>query len=301
MEIKKENIEKIILGILTFILIIYISCTLVFLSIFNTSEKFLNKNNVLDFINKIDIITIIKDEFGNEVNEFFIIEEELKDIGITPEGINEFIDSDNVKKFSTNLVKGVFETILYNNNNYYVQNNEVENLIEDNIDKLQTNSSLTQDQILNKLYAKIPNLVININKLIDKLCEKLETSEIFVKYEKYLIMSIDILSIIYSVAAYVLIIFVLISLFALLIFIRRDIYKSLKWLSISFITPGLLICILSYLLINKFIIGNTLIKNIIRIIVSSLNSYSFIYILIGVILITINIVMYYIKKGKNKI
>ena len=129
------------------------------------SEKFLNKDNVLDFVNKIDIITIIKDELGNQVDEFLIIEEALKDIGITTEGINQFINSDDVKNFSTNVVGGVFEKIINNSDNYYVQNTDVENLIEDNIDKLQTNSSLTQDQILAKLDDKVPELVININKL----------------------------------------------------------------------------------------------------------------------------------------
>lgn len=301
MKTKKENMQQIILGILTFILIIYITCNLIFLSIFNISEKFLNKYNVLDFVNKIDIITIIKDELGNDVEELLIIENELKDIGITTEGINEFINSDDVKSFSSNIVEGVFEKIINNGlNNYYVQNYEVEDLIENNIDKLQTKSSLTQDQILDKLDSRVPNLVTNINKLVDKLCEKLETSEIFTKYEKYLNMSIDMLSIIYSDITYILIIFVLLSLIILLIFIRRNIYKSLKWLSISFIIPGLLIFIFSYLLINKFIIDNVLINSIISVIVSSLNTYSFVYLLIGIIIIIVNIIMYYIKKGKNK-
>ena len=290
MKIKKESIEKIVLGILTFILIGYIAFNLMFLSIFNISEKFLNKDNVLEFINRIDVITIIKDELGNEVDEFLLIENELKDIGVTTEGINEFINSDDVKNFSTNAVSNVFEKIINkSSDDYHIQNIDVTNLIEDNIDKLQIKSSLTESQILDKLSNKIPNLVTSINKLIDRLCEKLETSELFTKYQQYVNMSIDVLDVVYSIITYF-----------LLIFIRRDIYKSLKWLSISFITPGLLIYILSYLLINKIVIEDVLIKNIISIIVSSLNTYSYIYILIGIILIIINIIMYFIKKHKNK-
>lgn len=301
MKTKKERLEKIILSVLTFVLIGYITFNLMLLCIFNISEKFLNKDKVEELINKIDIITILKDELGNEVDEILLIENELKDIGVATEGINAFIDSPDVKNFSTNVVSGVFDKIINNNlDNYYIQDSDVSNLIENNIDKLQTNSSLTQSQILEKLNTRVPNLVSNINKLIDKLCEKLETSELLVKYQEYVNMSINVLDIVYSGITYFLIIFTLITFIALLIFIRRDIYKSLKWISISFVIPGLLIFILSYFLINKFIIDNILINNIIKIIVSGLNGYSFIYISIGAIIVIINIIIYFIKKYRNK-
>lgn len=300
MKIKKESIEKIILGFLTCVLIVYITFNLIFLSVFNISEKFLNKNNVIEFISKIDVISIIKDELGKEAGEFLLIENELKEVGITTEGINEFVNSHDVKNFSTNIVGGVFEKFINNGDTYYVESTDVTTLIEDNVDKLQINSSLTQEQIVKKLDEKVPDLVININKLIDKICEKLETSEMLTKYQKYINISVDTLDIVYSGITYFLIIFTLITFIALLIYIRKDIYKSLKWLSISFITPGLLIFILSYLLINKFITDNTLIKNIISVIVSNLNTYSFIYISIGIILLLINIIIYFISRKKNK-
>ena len=121
MKIKKEGVEKIILGILTFILIGYIVFNLIFLSIFSISKKFLNKDNVLEFINKIDIMTIIKDELGNEFDEILSIENEFKNIGITTEGINEFMNSTDVKNFSTKVASNVFEKIINNNlDNYYI-------------------------------------------------------------------------------------------------------------------------------------------------------------------------------------
>jgi len=301
MKIKKEGVEKIILGILTFILIGYIVFNLIFLSIFSISKKFLNKDNVLEFINKIDIMTIIKDELGNEFDEILSIENEFKNIGITTEGINEFMNSTDVKNFSTKVASNVFEKIINNNlDNYYIQNTDVTNLIELNIEKLQTNSSLTESQILNKLSNRVPDLVTNINKLIDKLCEKLEASNLFTKYQKYINMSMDVLDIVYSDITHCLLIFLLISFIVLLIFIRRNIYKSLKWLGISFIIPGVLIFMLSYLLTNKFFIDNTLISSIIEGVASNLNSYSVIYISLGIIIILINVIIYFIKKYKNK-
>lgn len=297
MKIKKESIEKTILGILTFILICYIAFNLLFLSMFNISEKFLNKNNVVEFINKIDIIAIIKEELGNEVDEFLSIENELKNIGISTEGINEFINSTDVKDFSTNIVSDVFEKVINNNlNNYYIKNTDITNLIENNIDKLQINSTLTESQILDKISSKVPDLVTNINKLIDKLCEKLETSELFTKYQRYIYMSVDVLDIMYSDIVYFLVIFVFISFVALLIFIRKSIYKSLKWLSVSFITPAILLLIFGYILINYISINNILIDNIISIVYKYINIYSLIYALIAFIVIIINIISYFIKR-----
>lgn len=301
MKIKKESVEKIILGVLTFILIGYIVFNLIFLSIFSISKKILNKDNVLEFINKIDIMTIIKDDLGNEFDEILSIENEFKNIGITTEGINEFMNSTDVKNFSTKVASNVFEKIINNNlDNYYIQNTDVTSLIELNIEKLQTNSSLTESQILNKLSNRVPDLVTNINKLIDKLCEKLEASNLFTKYQKYINMSMDVLDVVYSDITHCLLVFLLISFIVLLIFIRRNIYKSLKWLGISFIIPGVLIFMLSYLLTNKFFIDNILISSIIEGIVRNLNSYSAIYISLGIIIIIINVIMYFIKKSKNK-
>ena len=68
MKIKKENIEKLILTILTFLLIIYIGVGLIIFSFFN-------KDNVYDFVNKIDIVSILKSELGSELN---FIENELE-------------------------------------------------------------------------------------------------------------------------------------------------------------------------------------------------------------------------------
>ena len=62
MKNKKEKIEKVILGILTFVLIVYISFSLIFLSLYKTSEKFLNKKNVSEFIDDINIIDVLKEE-----------------------------------------------------------------------------------------------------------------------------------------------------------------------------------------------------------------------------------------------
>lgn len=301
MKDKKETINKIILGILTFILIIYISSSLIFLSMFNISKKFLNKNNVSEFISNINITDILKDELGNELNEFTLIKEDLNDIGITSEGINEFINSEDVKEFSGDVITNIFDKISNNSNiDYKITNEEVTKLFEDNIDKLNISSNISQTQILNKVKDKIPNLVLNINELIDNFCDKLENSEMFQKYESYIFKSIDILDVVYSDLVLFIIIFIIVSFITLLIFIRRSLYKSLKWLSISFIIPSVLFGIISTLIFSFVNVNNVLVTNMLNIVNRDLINHSLMYFVITFIFVIINVIWYIIKKYKKK-
>lgn len=297
----KRKKEKIVLGILTFILILYISFTLIFFSLFRISEKFLNKENVHNFVSNIDVISLLKDELGTELKEFNLIKEDLTDIGISTEGINGFIASEDVKEFSGNVITNVFTKVTNKSNiDYKITNDHLNKLIENNIDKLEVNSSIKGEQLLTKLEGKIPNLVSNINQLLDDFCYKLENSEMFQKYQNYIYKSINILEIIYNKFVSGIIIFIIISLIALLMFIRKSMYKSLKWLSISFIIPTLIFGILSTFIFNYMSINNSLIDNLFNLINTELIKHSIIYFVISFVFVIINIITCIVKKYKRK-
>lgn len=301
MKIKKEKIEKVVLGILTFILILYISFALIFFSLFHISEKFLNKENVNNFINNMDITSLLKNELGNELKEFYLIQEDLTNVGISTDGINEFINSEDVKEFSGDVITNIFYKVTNKSNvDYKITSDELNKLIGNNIDKLEVNSKIRGEQLLTKLEKKVPNLVSNINQLLDEFCNKLENSETFQKYQNYIYKSINILDIIYNKFVSSIIIFIIISLIALLIFIRRNIYKSLKWLSISFIIPTLIFCIISTFIFNYVNIDNILIDNMFNLINTELIKHSIIYFVISFIFVIINIITYIVKKYKRK-
>lgn len=301
MKVKKNSIEKIVLGILTFILIIYISLSLMFCSFFNISGKVLNKNNMYDFISNIDIVSILKQELGNELQEFDLIKEDLSDIGITTEGINEFINSNEVKEFSVDVVTKVFNKVSNKSDiDYKITNEQINELLEGNIDKLEINASISEEQILDKIENKIPDLVLNINELLDKFCNKLENSDTFQKYQGYIYSSINILDIIYSDFLMFVIIFIVISFILLLIFIRKSIYKSLKWLSISFIIPAMIFAVISTIIFSFVNSDNILFNNILNIINKDLIKHSVIYFIVAFILALINVIIYIIKKYKDK-
>jgi len=299
---RKKTIEKIVLGVLTFTLILYISFVLIFISVFNISEKFLNKNDVTEFINSINITDIFKDKLGNELIEFTQIQEDLLDIGITTEGIEEFINSEDVKEFGIDVVTNVFNKVSDKNNaDYKITASQINELLENNINKLKTNSNISEEQILNKIQNKISSLALNINELLDKLFNKLENSHEFKMYQNYIYSAVSLLDILYSGFVKLLISFVIISIVALLIFIRRDIYKSLKWISLSFLLPSVFLGIVSTFIYSFINTNNILISNIIRIINKDLIKYSIIYVLISFVFITLNIIIYVIKKYKKKV
>ena len=107
----KKVIENIMLSVLTFILIIYIVFGLIFFCFFNISKKFLNKDNVYNFISSADITSILKDDFGNELKEFTLIKEDFVDLGISVSELNEFVNSDDIKEFSVDVVTNVLNKV----------------------------------------------------------------------------------------------------------------------------------------------------------------------------------------------
>jgi len=283
---------------LTFILIIYISFDLFIISSFNISKRFLNKDNVLEFISDINIVDILKEQF---FEEFSLIEEEFKNVGITSEGLNAFLNSKQVKEFSTDILSNIFENILNNNSEELkLDKKEVNELLVSNIDKLQINSILTEKQLLDKLNSKTEELVSGINNLVNELFNKLKKSDMIKQYESYVNMSVQVLDIIYSDVAFVILIFNLFTSIALLIYIRKNFYKSLKWLSISFMITSLMLFILSYIIKNYINTESLLINNILTIVTNDINVYSYKYILIALLIIVISVIRFFKQKYKQK-
>lgn len=301
MKIKKDSIEKIVLCILTFILIMYISIGLIIFSSFTISKKFLNSDNVYEFVNNIDIISIFKNELGTELKQFNIIEDELNEIGITTDSMNEFVNSEDVKDLGSDIITNMFDKISNNSNiDYKITNDQISELVENNIDKIETKSDISSEQLLNKIENKIPNLVLNINQILDKFYDELSNSETIQKYQNYIYKSINVLDIVYSDFVASLIIFVVSSFIILLIFIRKSLYKSLKWLSVSFIIPTIIFGLISTVIFSFNGIDNLLINSILDIVNKDLIKHSIIYFIISLIFVIINVVAYTIKKYKKQ-
>ena len=296
---KKEKMEKLMLAILTFLLILYISFSILFICLFSISAKFLNKENINKIIDKVDIVNIIKDELGTNINEFNIIEEELNKIGISEEGIENFINSDEVKEYSLNYMNKLFYKLENNKYSYLLDESEMYTLIENNYDKFNIDSDISKEEILNKIENKMPKIVDSFNKIMDKIYEKLENSEFINKYKNIIFKSINLIDYLYSGFTYFILFSILISFIMLLLFIRKNIYKSLKWLSISCLIPSIILFIMS-LIISNISINSSFINNIFSIINSYIIKYFILCFIISLIFVIINFVWYMIKKYKLK-
>lgn len=298
MKIKKENIEKLILNILTFLLIIYIGVGLIIFSLFNISERFFNKDNVYDFVNKIDIVSILKSELGSELSELNFIENELEEMGLTDAKINELVKSEEAKQLGGRIITNMFNKIAKDSNiEYRVTNEQINELVEANINKVSSN--IDKEQLLNVIEEKVPNIVLNINGLLDKVYEKIMNSETIQKYQNYMYASINVLGFVYNDFVKYFILFVVISFICLLLFIKKDIYKSLKSLSASFFIPFISFILIRSFVLNSININNALINGICSIIDNELMKHSAIYFAISLSFVVIYLIIYEIKKRKE--
>lgn len=304
MKNKKKIFENILLGILTFFLICYISVGILFITGLNVSKNYINKDKISNIVSNIDISDIFEKVSSDNLNQLDFIKKELMDIGLSETSFNEFINSNDVQKFGEELITNVLENILNDNNiDYKIDENKVRELLQNNIPELQINDELVtevESKINEKIESKLPILVDKMNSLIDNLIEKLENSDEFIKYKDYLNKSLGIFDIIYSNVVNVILVTIIMSFIVLLIYIRKNIYKSLKWISISLLIPGLLLNLIS-LIKNRLInIESSIIDNVINSIINDLKTYGLIYLVVTLMLIVVNIMIYIIKHKKSK-
>lgn len=290
---KKQKLRTVISNILTILLVIYISVTLVFYSLLNISKSYISKDKMQNIINNIDIASIIKENVEMEN-----IKNELIETGLSNETVETFLNSDEVRQFEQDVITNIIYDILNKGNiEYKLSSEEINKLIYNNITELKTNG--TYNNLAEKIELKLPSLVDNANKMLDKIAIKLQNSNTFIKYKGYINNLFRVFDLIYSKLVDMIIIGVIISFIALLAIIQKDIYKSFKYIGSSFIMSSIILNLFSLLLKRVFI--ETKFKDIIKIIMSDFRGDYLIYLLIGIILIIINLIIYIIKKRKNKL
>ena len=119
------------------------------------------------------------------------------------------------------------------------------------------------------------------------------------QYKKTINKLLNAFDIIYSDIVNYLIIFVIISFIAMLMFIRLSIYKSLKWIGISFISSSLILCLFKFIL--SYVFNKLNYQYIFNNLVYDLDKYCVSYLVVAVVLIIINIIVYIIKKRRGKV
>ena len=312
---KLEKIKKFFLGLLTFICMIILILDLVLFSIKKTSEKYLKEEKINEIINNINVVDLFKDENGKELEQFTEIKNKFVDSGIPEESINEFINSEPINKYASDTVTKAIDNLIENKNEKIIDSNELNIFLEQNINNISKElqeknvpkseylTKENQEKFINKIKEKTPDIEAKIEEINDKINEKLGFN-----YNEKLQKIFKILRLFYTKLIDIILI-VIFVIFLMGIFItRQSIYKSLKWIGITFISSGTILYIINFIVsklykyIEKIPEGfNKFIKNSIEDALMVFNKYGLTYIIIGILLIIINIIIYYIKlKRENK-
>lgn len=308
---KLDKIKKILLNILTFFCIIILIFSIVIFSIKKASEKYLQEEKLKEAISNVNIVELISD-VTNESEPLAEIKNQIVELGIPVESVEGFLKTEAVNKYASEIVVDTIDSVLNNNDIKQLDNNSISSFFKENIDEISKemkeqnipgSDEITEEkkqEILNKIDAKAPVITEKINIVITKANNKLNTnSEYINKFKGF----IDIFKLLYGNVIDVVLIFTIIISIMGIIITRKSIYNSLKWISISFVTSGIILYI-SGLIIPKVIeyINNTkdIASNLINVIVNdmviSLKHSSMACFLLAIILIIINIIIYYRKE-----
>ena len=310
---KIEKIKKIFLAIFTFICMIVLVLDIVCFAIKKTSEQYLKEDKIKSVIKGINVVDLLIDKNGNELEELGIIKDKLIEAGIPSEATNAFINSTPVNNYTSDLVSKSLDNTLNGKNEDLVKNGEVYNFLENNIETISEEMQeknvphsdiLTKDyqeKFLDKIESKTPIIEEKINKLQNKIYNKLDQKNYLNKLDKI----IKVVNFLYGIGMDILLIIIFIIFIMGIVITRKSLYKSLKWIGISFISSGIILKLIPKLIIKIYKYIDKLpnmfanyVKKAIDDMFKTFNKYMIILIIIGIILILINFIIYYMKEKR---
>lgn len=306
-----DKIKRILIGIFTFLCMLIIMLDIVCFSLKKVSEHYLKEDTIKKMVNNINIMNLLKDENNQELYQVKQIKEELVDAGIPRDSIDGFLNSKPINDFASDIIYNSIDGILYDKEVTKLNSEYIYNYLEDNMsiiskelqDKNIPNSEYftkeNQDEILIKIRKKAPLIEEKIDDLTTKINNKLEINNNIGNLK----MVISIIKILYSNILDIIMIFILVIFIIGIIIIKKSIYKTLKWIAISILSSGIVLYIISILITKLYKYINklpTFINNLIRTIlddsVTLFKHNGTICFIISIILIIINITVYYILR-----
>lgn len=310
-----EKFKRYFMGFLTFICMAILTSIIIIFPMKKTTEKYLKEEKIKKLINDINFVDIFINE-NIDLEHFKEIKNKLTDSGIPVETVNDFIKSEPVKEYTGDILSTSINNTLNRKEEKLVKDGEVYTFLEDNIsdisielkEKNVPHSELLteekQQEFLDKVKDKVPDIENKINELQDKINEKLKENGYLDKID----LALRIVRIVYGTMLDMILIILFIVFVIGIIITRQSIYKSLKWIGISFIIASITLMRVpkdiskSYKYIDK--LPNTFaiyIKGALKDIANTLKNNGIVYLIIGIILIIITIIIYIIlEKRKYK-
>ena len=313
-----KKILKFILWIVAFILTIILSLDMILYNVRSISSKFLTEEEIKKAISNVNVLDLLKDENGKEIEKITELKQELVDAGLPVETVESFLNSEPVQSLATSLTKEAVDYVFYGKQievkeikeediSDFLENNTkliVKEMQEHNVPKSELLTDEKQEEILTKLESKIPSIKEKVDVASNQLKEKVMKTDEYQKlenYQKKVDQLLSIIQFIYSDTVSTMIWIILITCIVGIILTKMSFYSYLKWIGLANLITGTALLVIHFMIPKLFTYLNKIpyvFQNLFTFILNDSSSLFFSrsipYFIIGSILILLNIVVWYV-------
>lgn len=320
MEVLKK-VGKVFLFLITILLSIILIIDITVYNIRDITKIFISEEKIKEELSTINILDLLKDQNGNEIKEITKIKNTLVDAGIPVQTVESFINSEPIHNIAEGVMNETVNYIFYGKEptisndlneesiiNFLDTNMSIiaKELQDKNVPKSELLTEELQEEILINIENKIPIIEENLNNISNQLMNKIENTDEFKQiqdYQKKLEKGLSIIQFIYSDKLTNIIIIIFVVCIIGIILSRFNPYSYLKYLGIVSIIVSSLLFSINLLIPKLFTYINQVpyvFQNFVKLILNDskelfLNKSIF-YLIIGIILILLNIIIFYIRE-----
>lgn len=313
-----KKILKFILWIVAFLLTIILSLDIILYNIRSISSKFLTEEEIKKAISSVNVLDLLKDQNGKEIEKVTELKQELVDAGLPVETVESFINSEPVQELATSLTKEAVDYVFYGKqievkeiteediSNFIRDNTKViiNEMQEHNVPKSELLTEEKQEEILTKLESKIPSIKEKVEVVSNQLKEEIMKTDEYQKLENYqrkVNQLLSIIQFIYSDTVSTMIWIVLATCIVGIILTKMSFYSYLKWIGFANILSGAILLTIHFVIPKLFTYLNKIpyaFQNLFTFLLNDSSSLflsrSIPYFIIGAILIFFNIVVWFV-------
>ena len=283
----------------TFLAIIVIPIIMAFI-VYLSASSIISKKSVDHIIKKINVSNFLVNEHG-EYNELGRdIKDELVKNGIPSSVVDEFIDSEEITDFFSDYAGKVVDYIVYDKEIEQPTAQDISKLINDNVDsivndlrkrKVEGYEELT-DENINKFKEHVDEVSKEVEKNLPDFKESIDDSNAK--------EAIKIVRFVFGSVALTILISIISVLLLLILLLNLKRYNYLVWIGIIFILSSVPFVALSNLVpMLSTDIDSKAVIDIIGFVFGKINLYSVIFLISGIVCVTLAIVLKTISNANN--
>jgi hypothetical protein len=288
------------------------------------TKEFMSEDKIKEEIAKINPMDFLTDQNGEALEEVEKLKNNLVASGFPVETVDSVLNSEPVQEFTSQIITESIDYVLYDKEPTIVSSINSENIMSfaeknmntvvselqnNNVPKSELLTEQRQEQILTKLEEKTPMIQENVEKVVNKVQEKIENSSQFNQIKDYqtkLEKALKIIRFIYSETLHTILIAVFILCIFFILLLCHSFYKYLKYFGISSFFSSIGFFIITYVItklspyINKLPTAfQTLCTSILEDMKSSFTQYATTCIMFAISFLLLNVFIWYLKEHRE--